>query len=84
MGHPEFSSTMGRNCQHAVMRNISVGNRETGVLWATHLFSLFSVIIAPLNPLLPTSTQTLGRSRPGSGQHSVQGPTKADLGGISL
>lgn len=83
LGHAELSSTMGRNCQHAVMGNTSVGNRETGVLWATHLFPLFSVSLAPLDPLLPASAQTLGRNRPGSGQHSmVQGPTKADFGGF--
>lgn len=32
LGHLELSSVVGRSCQHAETRNISVGTRETGVL----------------------------------------------------
>lgn len=56
LGHPELSSTVGRSCQQAGIRNTSVGTREKGVLWATPLFSLFSGSLARLtlsSPLLP-------------------------------
>lgn len=37
-----------------------MGTRETDVLWVTPLFSLFSVSLAPLDPLLPAPWTGVG------------------------